>query len=153
MKLAASNRRALADYTVLETVEAGIALTGTEVKSIRDGGANLKGGYAQIERGEVFLYDCHVSPYEQGNRYNPDPRRKRKLLLRSAEIARLAGKVAERGLTLVPLKLYFSDRGLVKVELGLGRGKREYDKKERIRERESRREVERSVKTGTRTRP
>lgn len=147
MKLAASNRRAFADYSILDTVEAGIILTGTEVKSIRDGGANLKGSYAQIDRGEVFLHDCHVSPYESGNRYNPDPIRKRKLLLHRTEIMRLQGKVAEKGLTLIPLKLYFNDRGKAKIELGLARGKREYDKKERIKEREVQREMERSVKT------
>jgi SsrA-binding protein len=144
-KIVATNRRARFEYEILETVEAGIALLGPEVKSLRAGKANLSDSYATFRRGEAFLVNVHVSPYEQAGRENPDPRRERKLLLHRAEIARLQGKVAERGLTLVPLSLYFRD-GRAKVELGLARGKRRYDKRESIRRREEEREVQRAVR-------
>jgi SsrA-binding protein len=141
-KLIAKNRRGRYDYEILDTVEAGIALLGPEVKSLRAGKASLSDAYAVVRRGEVFLVNAHISPYAQAARENPDPRRERKLLLHRAEIARLQGKVAERGLTLVPLSLYFKD-GRAKVELALARGKRRYDKREAIRKREEDRELRR----------
>ena len=144
-KLVATNRKARFEYEILETVEAGIALVGPEVKSLRAGNASLADAYAVVRRGEVFLVGAHVSPYAQASRENPDPRRERKLLLHRAEITRLAGKVAERGLTLVPLSLYFQD-GRAKVELALARGRRRYDKREAIRRREEAREVHRAVR-------
>lgn len=135
------NRKARHDYRILDTVEAGIALAGTEVKSLRAGRANLKDSYAVVEGGEVWMLNAHVSAYEAGNRFNVDPRRPRKLLLHRAQIARLGREVRERGVTLVPLKMYFK-RGVAKVELGLARGKRQYEKREAIRERDLRRESE-----------
>ena len=141
----ASNRRALHDYEVLERVEAGLVLLGPEVKSLRAGNASLSDAYAVVRRNELWLVNAHVSPYAQASRENPDPRRERKLLLHKGEIARLEGKVAERGLTLVPLSLYFRD-GRVKVELALARGRRAHDKREAIRERESDRELARATR-------
>ena len=144
-KVVATHRKARFEYEILETVEAGIALVGPEVKSLRAGNASLADAYAVVRRGEVFLVGAHVSPYAQASRENPDPRRERKLLLHRAEIVRLAGKVAERGLTLVPLSLYFQG-GRAKVELALARGRRRYDKREAIRRREEAREVHRAVR-------
>lgn len=144
-KLIAANRRARYDYEILDTFEAGIALVGPEVKSLRAGKANLNEAYAFVRRGEVFLAGMHISPYPQASRENPDPLRERKLLLHRAEIARLEGKVAEKGLTLVPLALYFKD-GRAKVELALARGKRRYDKREAIRRREADREAQRAMR-------
>ncbi len=141
----ASNRRARHDFDVLETHEAGLVLRGTEVKSLRDGRADLKESYARIERGEVWLLGCHISPYAQGNRANHDPLRPRKLLLHRGEINRLLGRVMEKGLTLVPLRLYFK-HGRAKVELGLARGRKTLDKRQVIREREERREMQRAVR-------
>jgi SsrA-binding protein len=141
----ASNRRALHDYEVLERVEAGVVLLGPEVKSLRAGKASLTDAYAMVRRGEAFLENLHISPYPQAGRDNPDPKRERKLLLHRKEIERLAGRVAERGLTLVPLSLYFRE-GRVKVELALARGKRQYDKRAAIRERETDRELERATR-------
>jgi SsrA-binding protein len=143
--LVASNRRALHDYEILEKVEAGLVLLGPEVKSLREGRANLSDSYAVLRRGEAYLVNAHVSPYAQASRENPDPRRERKLLLNRSEIRRLAGKVAERGLTLVPLSLYFKN-GRAKVELGLARGKRVYDKRQTLKRREQEREIERAVR-------
>ncbi|MCU0668184.1 MAG: SsrA-binding protein SmpB [Myxococcota bacterium] len=143
--LVASNRRALHDYEILEKVEAGLVLLGPEVKSLREGRANLSDSYAVLRRGEAYLVNAHVSPYAQASRENPDPRRERKLLLNRSEIQRLAGKVAERGLTLVPLSLYFKN-GRAKVELGLARGKRVYDKRQTLKRREQEREIERAVR-------
>ena len=125
-KMIAVNRRAKRDYHLLESYEAGIVLQGTEVKSLRVGRANLQDSFASIERGEVFLYNMHISPYECGNRFNHDPKRTRKLLFHRREIKRLIGKVSGRGLTLVPIRLYFK-RGKAKAEIALARGKREYD--------------------------
>jgi SsrA-binding protein len=142
--LVASNRRALHDYEILEKVEAGLVLLGPEVKSLREGRANLSDSYAVLRRGEAYLVNAHVSPYAQASRENPDPRRERKLLLNRSEIRRLAGKVAERGLTIVPLSLYFKN-GRAKVELGLARGKRVYDKRQTLKRREQEREIERAV--------
>jgi SsrA-binding protein len=145
-RVVASNRQATHNYEILETYEAGLVLRGTEVKSLRDGKANLRDSFARIEAREAWLLGCHISPYAQGNWENPDPLRKRKLLLRRSELNRLLGKVQERGLTLIPLRLYFK-RGRAKVELGLGRGKKLHDKRQAIKEREARREVERIVRT------
>jgi SsrA-binding protein len=144
-KLITTNRRARHDYEVLDTFEAGIALVGPEVKSLRAGRANLSDAYAMIRRGEVFLIHAHISPYEQAGRENPDPRRERKLLLHRSEIRRLDGRVAERGLTLVPLSLYFRN-GRAKVELAVARGKKRIDKRETIRRREQEREVQRALR-------
>lgn len=145
MEVITTNRKARHEYHILQTVEAGIVLTGTEVKSLRLGRANLKDSYARIEKGEVYLYGLHISPYEQGNRFNPDPLRTRKLLLHRHEIRRLSGKVEETGLTLVPLKMYFA-KGKAKVELALAKGKKAFDKRKAIAEREARREIEREFK-------
>ena len=131
-KTIASNRRARYDYEILDTFEAGIALLGPEVKSLRAGGANLSDAYATVRGGEVFLVNAHISPYAQAGRENPDPRRERRLLLHKREIRRLQGQTAERGRTLVPLSLYFKE-GRVKVELALARGKRRHDRRETIR--------------------
>ena len=139
-----ANRRARFSYEIQETMEAGISLMGTEVKSIRDGQANIKEAYADIRGGEVFLVGAHISPYEQGNQFNHEPLRDRKLLLNANEIKRLAGKVQEKGLTLVPLRLYLKGR-LIKLELGVGRGKKLYDKRETIKRRDQEREVEREL--------
>jgi SsrA-binding protein len=144
-KLIASNRKAHFNYDILETYEAGLVLRGTEVKALRDGRADLKESYARIERDEAWLLGCHISPYVQGNRANHDPLRPRKLLLHRAEIARLLGKIMEKGLTLVPLRLYFKD-GRVKAELGLARGRKTLDKRQVIREREERREADRAIR-------
>jgi SsrA-binding protein len=144
-KLVATNRKARFEYEVLETVEAGIALVGPEVKSLRAGNASLADSYAVVRRGEAWLIGAHISPYAQASRENPDPRRERKLLLHRAELARLGSKVAERGLTLVPLQLYFRD-GRAKIELALARGRRRHDKREAIRRREQDRELRRAVR-------
>jgi SsrA-binding protein len=146
MKIVCTNRKARRDYEILETMEAGIVLRGTEVKSLRAGGAHLKDSYAAVERGELFLYSAHISPYEQGNRFNHEPTRTRKLLLHAREIRRLLGKIKEKGLTLIPLKLYFNDAGKVKVELGLAKGRRAYDKRREIAERDAKREMQRALK-------
>jgi SsrA-binding protein len=148
-KLVASNRRAHHNFDILETHEAGLVLQGTEVKSLRDSRADLKESYARIERDEAWLIGLHISPYAQGNRANHDPLRPRKLLLHRGEINRLLGKIMEKGLTLVPLRLYFK-QGRAKVELGLARGRKTLDKRHAIREREERREVARALRERTR---
>jgi SsrA-binding protein len=150
-RILAANRKARFDYHIEETYEAGIALMGSEVKSIRQGQANLRDSYAALDRGELFLHNCHISPYLAASRFNPDPLRSRKLLMRSEEIRRLIGKVEEKGLTLVPLRLYLKGR-LVKVELALARGKKQYDRREDIKEREAEREMAR-VSRGRANRP
>ena len=139
----AQNKKAYHDYFVLETYEAGIALYGTEVKSIRKGRVNLKDSWCNIVNGEIFANGMHISPYDFGNRENPDPLRTRKLLAHRHEIARLARKMDEKGLTLVPLRLYFKD-GRAKVEIGVAKGKQLHDKRDSLREREARREMERA---------
>lgn len=139
------NRRARFDYDVLDTLEAGIALVGPEVKSLRAGLANLADAYATVRKGQVFLHHLHISPYPQAGRENPDPRRDRRLLLHRREIARLEGDLADPGTTLVPLSLYWKD-GRCKVELGLVRGRKKGDKREAIRRREEQREVQRAVR-------
>jgi SsrA-binding protein len=134
-KIIATNRKATHDYFILEKYEAGIVLKGTEVKSIRQGKVNLRDSFARIIKGEIFLMNMHISPYTHGNVFNHDPLRDRKLLMHKKEIARLAGKVAQKGLALVPLSLYFKD-GRVKVELALVKGKKLYDKREDIKKRD-----------------
>jgi len=129
----ATNRKALHDYAVFEKVEAGIELAGTEVKSLRQGNVSLNEGYAMVEGGEVFLLDVNISPYAQGNIFNRDPKRKRKLLLHRDEIKRLFGRTTLRGYTLIPLRMYFNERGRAKVELALCRGKKTYDHREELR--------------------
>ncbi|MDE7224973.1 MAG: SsrA-binding protein SmpB [Acetatifactor sp.] len=144
-KLIANNKKAYHDYFIEENYEAGIALHGTEVKSMRQGKCSIKESFIRIEDGEVYVYGMHVSPYEKGNIFNKDPLRVKKLLLHKQEINRLAGKVAEKGLTLVPLQVYFKD-GRVKVEIGLARGKKLYDKRQDIAKKDQRREAEKEFK-------
>jgi SsrA-binding protein len=143
-KLIAQNRKARHDYAILDVYEAGIVLTGTEVKSLRLGRASLVDGFAAIDHGEIFLHNVHIPEYVQGSWTNHEPRRVRKLLLHRGEIERLVGKTKESGLTLVPLSLYFSD-GLVKVEIGLARGKHSYDKRQDMAKRDADREVRRAL--------
>jgi SsrA-binding protein len=143
-RVVATNRRARFDYEILERIEAGIVLTGSEVKSLRQGRASLSESFARVDAGEIWLENMHVPPYEQGQKRGYDPRRRRKLLLHRREIDRLIGKTAERGLALVPVRLYFT-HGLAKVELGLGRGKRAFEKRQAQMEREHRREMERAA--------
>ncbi|KLU59270.1 SsrA-binding protein [Peptococcaceae bacterium CEB3] len=145
IKIVAENRKAFHDYFVEERLEAGIILTGTEIKSIRNGRVNLRDSYARIDNGEVWLYQMHVSPYEQGNRFNHDPLRKRKLLLNRSEITKLFARLQLQGLTLIPLKVYLK-KGMAKVELGVGRGKKNYDKRQDIAERDAKREIERNLR-------
>lgn len=137
------NRQARHDYHVRETYEAGLVLKGTEVKSLRLGKVNLKDSFARIEGGEIFLYNMHVSPYDKGNRYNHDPVRPRKLLMNKYEIIRLKSKMAEKGLALIPLELYFNERGRAKVALALAQGKKLYDKREDIAKRDMQRRLAR----------
>jgi SsrA-binding protein len=141
-----NNRKARHDYQIIETMEAGISLQGSEVKSLRLGKANLRDGYARVDKGEVFLYNVHISPYDKASYYNHEAKRPRKLLLHKREINRLMGTVREKGFTLVPLKIYFTRRGLAKVELALARGKQKYDKREAIARRDAQREMARAVK-------
>jgi len=144
-KIIAQNKTARLNYFIDDTYEAGIALVGTEVKALREGKANLKDSYALVRDGEVFVHEMHISPYTYGNRQNHDPLRVRKLLLHKGEIKRLYGKSRERGLALIPLKLYFKS-GKVKIEIGVGRGKRLYDKRESLKVKEDRREIERGMR-------
>lgn len=139
------NRQARHNYFIDEVYEAGLVLVGSEVKSLRDGKANLKDSYARIQNGEAFLVNAHVSPYAGANQFNHEPTRTRKLLLHQREIERLRGKTKEKGLTLIPLRLYFKN-GRAKVELGLARGKKLYDKRETLRRKAAEREVERAIK-------
>src|SRR6476619_7525158 len=141
----ALNRRARHDFTIDETFEAGVVLTGTEIKSIRAGKANLSDAYARIERGEAWLVGAHIAPFEQGNRYNHEPRRDRKLLLHRAQIDQLMGRAAAKGLTVVPLRMYITDKGRAKLELGLAKGKQLYDRRRDIADRQARRDVEREL--------
>jgi SsrA-binding protein len=141
----ATNRRAFHEYEILESVEAGIALTGTEIKSVRAGKVNLRDSYARVQDGEVLLYNMHVSPYEQGNIWNHEPLRTRKLLLHRGEIGRLAEQSQAKGLTLVPLRMY-ARKGHAKLELAVARGKKQYDKRAAIAERDTKRELDRVVK-------
>jgi len=145
-KIIATNKKAYHDFQIEEVVEAGIVLVGAEVKSLRAGRANLKDGYAVIKNNEIFLYNVHISPYAFTTQDVPDPLRVRKLLLNKREIRRLINKVREKGFALLPLKTYLNKRGMVKVELGLGKGKKLYDKRHTLKKKESDREIERAVK-------
>ncbi|PKQ20947.1 MAG: SsrA-binding protein [Actinobacteria bacterium HGW-Actinobacteria-6] len=148
-RLIANNKKAFHDYTVEETMEVGIALTGTEVKSLRESKASLRDAFASVKRGEVWLHNVHVSPYSHGNRGNVDPNRARKLLLHRNEIRYLIGKTKETGYTLVPLKMYFAPSGLVKLELALVRGKKAYDKRDALAAKDAKRDVARALKDRT----
>lgn len=144
-KVLATNRKAYHDYHIEETYEAGIALTGTEIKSVRAGSVNLRDSYAHVKDGELWLLNTHIAPYEPASRQNVDPYRDRKLLMHRHEIMRLQGRVQEKGYTLVPLRMYLK-KNRVKVEIGLARGKRQYDKREAISKRDAAREMERALK-------
>ena len=145
IRLIANNKKAYHDYFIEDTYEAGIELAGTEVKSMRMGKCSIKESFIQIDRGEVFVYGMHISPYEKGNIFNKDPLRTRKLLLHQYEIRKIAGKIAEKGYTLVPLKVYFKG-SLVKVEIGIAKGKKLYDKRQDIAKKDQKREAEREFK-------
>jgi SsrA-binding protein len=145
-KVVATNRKAFHDYHIEDRLEAGIMLRGTEVKSLRAGLVNLRDSYASVSHGEVFLHNCHINPYSHGNIMNHEPLRTRKLLLHQKEITQLIGKTQQKGLTLIPLRIYFTPRGHAKVELALAKGKKQYDRRETIKEREAGREVERAMK-------
>jgi len=145
VKVVCQNRKAFHDYFIEDTLEAGIALSGTEVKSLREGKANLKDSYVLVKGGEVFLLNCHISPYSHGNIMNHDPVRTRKLLLHRKEIDRMSGKAAAKGYTLIPLKIYFK-ASFAKVEIGLAKGKRLFEKRDSIKEREAKREIEKAMK-------
>ena len=149
VKIIAKNKRARHDYHVVDSVEAGVVLRGTEVKSVRLGKVQLVDGFAKVDGGEMFLYGVHISPYEQGNRFNVDPRRTRKLLLHKSEIRRLDRQVREKGMTLIPLSVYLK-RGRVKLEVGICRGKRMHDKRRAIAERDANRDMERALRRRTR---
>lgn len=144
-KLIANNKKARHDYFIEETYEAGIALHGTEVKSLRMGKCSIKEAFVRIDKGEVFVYNMHISPYEKGNIFNKDPLRIRKLLLHKNEINKLSGQIAQQGYTIVPLNVYFSN-SLVKIEIGLAKGKKLYDKRQDIAKKDQRREAEKNFK-------
>ncbi len=139
-KIIATNRQARYNYSILEGFEAGIELKGSEVKSLRAGKASLKDSFARVDRGELFLYNCHISPYEHTGSFTVDPKRRRKLLVHKSQINRLTGLTTQKGLTLIPLKMYFK-HGLAKVEIALAKGKRQYDKREKIKRKEAMREL------------
>jgi SsrA-binding protein len=145
MKLIAQNRKAFHDYTIEETLEAGIMLVGTEVKSLREGKVNLKDSYVIVKDSEVFLLNCHISPYSHGNIMNHDPLRTRKLLIHKKEISKLQGKAAIKGYSLIPLKIYFKGSH-AKVEIGLAKGKKQYEKRESIKKKEADREIQRAMR-------
>lgn len=142
----ATNNEARHNYHILESAEAGIELMGAEVKSLRGRKANLKDSFARVEDGEIYLYNMHISPYPQAGRFNPDPKRRRKLLLHKAEIKRLLGQLTQKGLTLIPVKLYFK-KGLAKVKLALAKGKKLYDRREDIKRRDSDRDLRRELRS------
>lgn len=146
VKSIATNRKALHDYFIEDRYEAGIALTGTEIKSVRAARVNLRDGFVQIRNGEAWLLNVHISPYDFGNRENHEPRRERKLLLHRQEIRKLIGKLHEKGIALIPLKIYFIANGKAKVELALARGKKLYDKRAALKEKESNREMQRNLR-------
>lgn len=148
-KLIASNKKAFHDYHILDKFEAGVVLTGTEVKSLRDGKANLKDSYVLVKNGEAFLLNTHISPYSHGNRENHDPLRTRKLLLHKREISKLTDEVTHKGLTIVPLQMYLKS-GRVKVEIGVAKGKKLYDKRATEKEKEGKRDAEAAMKFGRR---
>ena len=143
--LIAQNRKASHDYFIEDTYEAGLVLQGTEIKSIRAGRVNMKDSFARVERGEVFLHNLHISPYEQGNRYNHEPTRTRKLLLHKKQISKLIGETQQAGYSLVPLKIYIKN-GVAKILIGLGKGKKQYDKREDLKRKQDKRDVDRALK-------
>jgi SsrA-binding protein len=145
-KIVCTNKKAFHDYTIESTIEAGVMLTGPEVKSLRAGRANLRDGYGAIEKNEVWLHNVHISPYSHATNIPADPLRTRKLLLNRREIKKLAGKVVEKGFALIPLKIYFIGNGKVKIELALARGKKQYDKRADLKKKQSDREIEREYK-------
>lgn len=145
-QVVAQNKKARHDYSIVDTVEAGLVLTGTEIKSVRAARINLKDGFAQIKKGEAWLVNVHIAPYDEGNIWNQDPTRTRKLLLRKKQIAQLEGEVKGTGMTLVPLKVYIKD-GFAKVLIGLAKGKHDYDKRESIKRREQERALKRTIKS------
>ncbi len=147
IKLIGSNRKAFHDYSIEDKIEAGVMLTGTEVKALREGRVNLREAYATVAEGRAMLHNCHIGEYSHGNIMNHEPLRQRGLLLHRKEIRTLTGKVQQKGLTLVPLRMYFTPRGVVKVELGLARGQKHYDRRETVKKREAGREMERAMKT------
>jgi SsrA-binding protein len=144
-KIITVNKRARFDYEISETLEAGLVLRGTEVKSLRDGRVSLQDAYADVQNGEVFLLNAHINPYDHGNRFNHEPERPRKLLLHKREIKRLIGKTQEKGLTLIPTRMYFM-QGKAKIELGLAKGKKQYDKRQELKRRSAQRDIERAVR-------
>ncbi|MHA6653638.1 SsrA-binding protein SmpB [Aerococcus urinae] len=141
----ATNRKANHDYIIEDTIEAGLVLTGTEIKSIRKGKVNLKDSFARVENGQVWVYGMHVSPFEQGNRFNPDPMRPRKLLLKKREINRLAKHVSQEGYAIIPLRMYIK-RGFAKLLIGIGKGKKQYDKRQALKEKDMKRDIKRAMK-------
>ena len=145
-KLIANNKKARHDYFIEEEYEAGIVLTGTEIKSLRAGGVNLRDSFAKVENSEVLVYNMHISPYEKGNRFNTDPMRPKKLLLHKREIRKLIGLVSKQGLTLVPLDVYLNNKGMAKLTLAVARGKKLYDKREDIAKRDAARDMDRRMK-------
>lgn len=149
-KIVASNKKARHDYFIENTYEAGIVLTGTEIKSVRQGKVNLKESYAKVEDGEIFVYSMNISPYDHGNIYNVDPMRPRKLLLNRREIAKINSVLMQQGLTLIPLSMYINEKGLAKLEIGVAKGKKLYDKRESIAKRDSDRNIDRLMKMRSR---
>lgn len=146
VKLISNNKKARYDYFIDDVYEAGMVLTGTEIKSLRQGKANIKESYAKIENGELIIYGMHISPYEQGNRFNVDPLRPRKLLLHKKEIRKLLGLSTTKGYTLIPLRLYINERGLAKLEIAVARGKKNYDKRESIAKKDTLRKIQQAIK-------
>lgn len=146
-KIIANNKKARHDYFIEEVYEAGMALTGTEIKSIRQGRINLKESYAKVDGNELIIYGMHISPYEQGNRFNVDPLRPRKLLLHRQEIRKLIGYTTLKGLTLVPLNMYINEKGLAKIEIAVARGKKNYDKRDDIQKRDMDRKIQQEMKS------
>jgi SsrA-binding protein len=151
-KLIENNKKARHDYFFEEIVECGLVLTGTEIKSVRKGGISLRDSFAKVDNGEIFAYNVKISPYEQGNRYNTEPMRPKKLLLHKKELRKLEAMVTQKGLTLVPLQVYLNEKGRVKLELAVARGKKLYDKREDIAKRDVARDMERSMKQGAKRR-
>ncbi|MBR5228523.1 MAG: SsrA-binding protein SmpB [Firmicutes bacterium] len=149
-KMIAQNKKARHDYFIENTYEAGIVLTGTEIKSIRQGKVNLKESFAKVEHGEVFVYSMHVSPYDHGNIYNVDPMRPRKLLLNRSEIRKIDAILSQQGLTLIPLSIYLNEKGMAKMEIGIARGKKLYDKRQDIAKRDTNRQIDRLIKSRAR---
>ncbi len=140
------NRKAFHDFHIFDKYTAGIVLFGTEIKSVRKGSVNLKDSFAKIEDGELWLYSCHISPYEQGNRYNKEPERKRKLLLNKKEILKMLGKIKKEGYTIVPIELFLADNGFAKMEIALAKGKKLYDKREDLTKKSQNRDIQRAIK-------